>query len=298
MTVIEAELIMGGTELEDIIEQKTTYDAVTGEILSQTSKSVRTKRKAADYEFRAAITPAGLKDNRPFTFVKNRAAIGLQGLTNSDIGYLFFLSTYGNYRNELYISNTSNVPATVQDFVEETNKDIRTINKVFKKLIKTGYIEQKTKKVYNKEITVFVLENRIFTRGRKTHSNTIQSTKQFHETVQELFCINGASCLGWIVKLLPYIDRETNFLCHNPNREFDYDDLLPLSVADIANITGNSKKYVYEKLKYMRIKEYAVFAEIVTFGTSKKLKINPLVYCKIKGLPAATVLKDFTVQGV
>lgn len=151
-------------------------------------------------------------------------------ITPEDITKLFYLSTYVDY-NGFIIYEDSQMNKTTMMKILNIKK--RRFDTFFKRM---------------KDANIFIYENKIikintdyFIKGvitRDIHLNNnftrlyINSIRFIYENVN----ISSHSQLGIYFKLIPYIHRQRNLLCHNP--DCYEDDIKLMNVNELKNILG------------------------------------------------------------
>lgn len=93
----------------------------------------------------------------------------------------------------------------------------------------------------------------IFKRGRIKKSS-LKYQRLYIENIKKLYNITPTSKhkhLGYIFKLLPYINIEYNILCFNP-MEIDIDQIIPLSLEDFCKMINYSISHIDRLLDIYR----------------------------------------------
>ncbi|MGO3196046.1 hypothetical protein [Vagococcus salmoninarum] len=289
---------MTETKEQSIKVYSTIYDDITGEIVATTEpKPFKHKRQIEPSEKSATILKR--TDDRKFTSVRvNKFNNLIQELTAVQLGYMLLLSSYQRYDSGvLYKSEDAKLPLDVEDVAKVIGKTAETAQGVIKKLVDKTAITIITVEYGKKSYKGLKVNDQFFYRGKASTTEARGSIKQYIEEIRQVYAENGAAATGWLGKLIPHIDKQTNFLCHNPDREQQYEEFNAMSRTDLEKLTGTIKRDVAKRINGMKIHGYNVFAEVVTSGRHRKIKVNPLIYCRMSGDVRAAVLKDFTLAG-
>lgn len=269
---------MTETKEQSIKVYSTIYDDITGEIVATTEpKPFKHKRQIEPSEKSTTILKR--TDDRKFTSVRvNKFNNLIQELTAVQLGYMLLLSSYQRYDSGvLYKSEDAKLPLDVEDVSGIIGRTPETARGLIDKLISKSAVSVVYVKYKTREYQGFKVNDQFFYRGKASATEVRGSIKQYIEEIRQVYAENGAAATGWLGKLIPYIDRQTNFLCLNPDREHQYDDLEAMSRADLEKLTGTIKRDVAKRINGMEIHGYNVFAEVVTGGRYRKIKVNPLI---------------------
>ena len=115
---------------------------------------------------------------------------------------------------------------------------------------------------------------------KKVENNSV--TRTFKDTIKYLYRISDSKehkTLGYLVKLLPYVNRYSNTICFNTNKR-GKDDIKPLSLQDIVNILtpGSQTGYsVFKKLSKTYVHDELILLKIVG-GYEEFYVINPKLF--------------------
>ncbi|MFI3684267.1 hypothetical protein VBH15_04845 [Vagococcus fluvialis] len=282
---------------ERFIQYNTVVDTETGEHWKSEEKPFKQKRVIDPIEKPVTVPRRG--DGRTFTSIKLRQYSELiDRLSTTQLGHLLLLSSYQRYDTGiLYLDDQAKIPMSIVEISEVLCKSELTSKRLIKSLMDYEAIYE-VKVTYGKnEYEGFKVCNEFFYKGASPSRNeTLNSIKQYIEEIREVYVKNGAASTGWLSKLLPFVDRQTNFICFNPNREVLYEELDSMTRKDIEQATNAVKRDVSLRIRTMQIHGYMVFAEIVTGGGYRKIKLNPLIYNRMSGDVSRTVLKDFTIK--
>jgi hypothetical protein len=148
---------------------------------------------------------------------------------------LMYLSTYLGYKdNQLMI--TERKPMVKKDLKEVMQLKRSTFNGFYKEIIDGGYLLPIEGGLY--------LSTKHFDRGKLSKllspNKNYRFTKVFIEATRKLYLSteqNMHNCLGYIFKLIPYVNLQWNILCHNP-LEQDKKHIEPMTVGELCNKIG------------------------------------------------------------
>lgn len=236
-----------------------------------------------------------LDDNRKFFNVKLEAVKMLETVSNKKLGYAVLLATYLRYdSNVLFLKEKTNHPLQIDDFHIAIEKTARTGRAVFKELQETGILQttqyiSEQNKVFEDVVT---LNSDLFYRGSFMRGAGIKTAKAFIEVIRQLYAENDAAILGALFKLVPHIDKHTNFICINADRNPLTEDVKGMRMQQIADLVGISRQKARVLLLKSRYDGYSVIVQ--TRNASGLLyKLNPATFSKMSGSVKDTVLQDF-----
>lgn len=249
-------------------------DLVTGEILSDTHY-VRSHKQAAVYK--------QIKErkgrSRDFTFTDMECIKEvIKGIRSNHCGYLLFLQCFIDYEGKLV---TPSKVVMDKDAIQDALGLGRSAFYKFFKEMEDNHIIYEVGGVY-------YVNNKYHFKGSSTNQQVIKS---FTFKVRRLYKENRANDLGFIYKLLPFVHLKTNTICDNPY-EVELDRIRYLSKKGIEELTGESEKTVYNRLRRMKIDGEYVFAEI-RVGRERFYKINPFLFYRRQGEPDASLREIF-----
>lgn len=165
---------------------------------------------------------------------------------------------------------------------------------VFKELQETGILQttqyiSEQNKVFEDVVT---LNSDLFYRGSFMRGAGIKTAKAFIEVIRQLYAENDAAILGALFKLVPHIDKHTNFICINADRNPLTEDVKGMRMQQIADLVGISRQKARVLLLKSRYDGYSVIVQ--TRNASGLLyKLNPAIFSKMSGSVKDTVLQDF-----
>lgn len=182
------------------------------------------------------------RDKRHFTFTDMTTTKKLADyLPNRLAGYILILHPYIEYNTGALIKQgRSPKPLNINGIAEALGVTRRTAKTAVSDLKKYDVIEEK-------EGEAFYMNDRYHFRGAVAADNSKDLIKTFHTTLKALQSSAKPAELGVLYKLLPYVHRQSNFICKNPN-ETDPTKVIMLSGKSIAGIVGMSPKKARETL--------------------------------------------------
>lgn len=238
-------------------------------------------------------------DGREFSFSQDTSIRPLMAsLSVADIGRLAFLSTYARYDGILWTSRVASKPISTPKEIQ----NILGLSKVsyaealIQKALVCGILETATYKKEGEDVGCFVLNNNVFFKGRIPSKLRGKCTKQYLTGIRKVYQENTAGDTGWLVTLLPFLDKDTNILVNNPLRPLE-EKANPMSLQDLADVTGSSKQLISRRLNNMKICNYPVFECIRTEGKYTKYKMNPLVANKMSKDAEDAAIQEFSMRG-
>lgn len=129
-----------------------------------------------------------------------------------------------------------------------------------------------------------------FIKGKLDVSSSSEYQRLYIAVLRELYekiPVTQHKRLGYVLKMLPYLNFEFNILCHNP-MENAQDKILPMTVSEFCEIVGYDKTHAsdfakeYGKFTFTVKERKEVFCKFVFDGsdtTTAHIYINPrLVY--------------------
>lgn len=248
-------------------------DLDTGEV----SKEHYVRSRKQDVAYRRIVERQGRSPGFTFTDMENIKEV-INKIKDKHCGYLLYLQCFINYNGQL-VNESNNV----------MNKD--NIQEILG-LSRAAFIDFFSNMLKNKIIYevdgIFYINEKYHFKGRTTNTNVIKS---FTFKVKKLYNKRRANDLGFLYKLLPFIHYETNTICKNPY-EVDVGKIVYSPKKEIAEITGENEKTVYNRLRRMKIGKEFVFAEVRS-GRERFYKVNPFIFYRKSGEPDATLREIF-----
>lgn len=241
---------------------------------TQEQQDAYNKRKILD------ATIESSSERKHFNFQKRDKMKGVDSLlTLKQWGYFCVLSSYIDYNNMLKMTENSKVPMTQKEMrgiLKISKQDtLRTVLKVFKE---NKLLTEEKIIAYGTERTAYFLSNDLIFKKSVTSRKSVKNTaKVWVESVQELYEDSKVkpTDLGFIFRVIPYLNVHHNFLTHNPDEKDPTKDKA-ITQADLASILGIDKATVTKKIRQTKWNDMFVFA-IVTVNGVQSIKMNPLV---------------------
>lgn len=121
--------------------------------------------------------------------------------------------------------------------------DLQQILNISKKATYDFWREVKDRYITERDGDLFISEQANIFRGRLPKAQEPEIThyqKAYISAIRRLYratSIRKHKQLGYVFKLLPYINLEYNIFCKDPFIK-DIDDIMPLSVVDLCNLIG------------------------------------------------------------
>lgn len=195
---------------------------------------------------------------------------------------LIYLNTFVGYDNKLML--TERTPMKRKDLAKILNVSKSTISRFWKEVSPAYITESDSGLIFSNNI--------IFKRGSiKTTKGYVQYQKFYINGIRKLYEAterNNHRQLGYLFKLLPFINLEYNMLCYNP-LETAIEKIELISIADFCKMIGydiahlNKLMYIYRSIQFDVGGRYERFCAITYDGVNKnnaKIFVNPhILYC-------------------
>ena len=173
-----------------------------------------------------------------FYFVQKQAPFS--NLSPESLTRLVYLNTYMNYENKLMFSERT--PIKSADLPALLGVSASTVSRFLKEVCPAYLTEQEDGLIFT--------NNNIFKRGR-LGKGTEAHQKFYIEGIRKLYNTSARRNdrqLGYLFKLLPYINIEYNLICRNP-LETDIKKIELISVAEFCEMVGYDVAHVNKLLK-------------------------------------------------
>ena len=195
---------------------------------------------------------------------------------------LIYLNTFVGYDNKLML--TKRTAMKRKDLAGVLNVSKSTVSRFWKEVSPTYITESDSGLIFSNNI--------IFKRGSiKTSKEYVQYQKFYINGIRTLYEATERSNhrqLGYLFKLLPFINLEYNMLCYNP-LETAIEKIELISIADFCKMIGydiahlNKLMYIYRSIQFEVGGRYERFCAITYDGVNKnnaKIFVNPhILYC-------------------
>jgi len=238
---------LADTETGEIIEihEGDTFKIVSTEQKQAIEKSIKNKQLNEDMK-------EWNKELGGFVFILfkygDKIFSQLPELIQEDITKLFYLAVFVDYEGVLVYNNEHMTRRTMQRLIGISREKFSLF---FNKLIKLNILSQNSNIIkINKDI---ILKGEIEKSIKSNYNYTrlyINSIRYLYENVS----IRKHKQLGAYFKLIPYIHRQQNTLCWNPDSYVN--DINLMSVKELKNILGyheDSIKRLTDKLKETKL---------------------------------------------
>lgn len=195
---------------------------------------------------------------------------------------LIYLNTFVGYDNKLML--TKRTAMKRKDLTGVLNVSKSTVSRFWKEVSPAYITESDSGLIFSNNI--------IFKRGSiKTSKEYVQYQKFYINGIRTLYEATERSNhrqLGYLFKLLPFINLEYNMLCCNP-LETAIEKIELISIADFCKMIGydiahlNKLMYIYRSIQFEVGGRYERFCAITYDGVNKnnaKIFVNPhILYC-------------------
>lgn len=201
------------------------------------------------------------------------------GLSPETVTRLIYINTFVGYDNKLML--TERTPMKRKDLAEVLNLSKSTISRFWREVSPKYIIENDSGLIFTSSL--------YFKKGLiKNKTEHIRCQKIYIKGVRKLYKTtkrNNHRQLGYLFKLLPFINVEYNLLCYNP-LETDIEKLQLVSIADFCKMIGydivhlNKLLYIYKSIRFDVGGKYERFCTIIHDGVNRnnaKICINPHV---------------------
>lgn len=274
-----------------------TVDSETGELVQ-----VEQFRHSVMHTERNITVFYKKSEDDPRTFLNVRLAafpVLVDKLSCPLLGHAVVLASFMKYDGCLYQYESSRYPLEKKELAEAMGVSQRTLSRTLTQLKANDVLHEVALTIYGRECKAFKMNPVFFYRGKYERKGKAGTTaKVFAETIRQLYTESGAAKTGFFCKLLPYLDKELNVICRNPNRNPEYELAKPLGVVEISEVTGIAVGRVTDYLRSMSYENKCAFAKLSAgAGTGRKLLIilNPELAARTKGLPTDAIMKYFDV---
>lgn len=212
-----------------------------------------------------------------FFFVHNNS--NFSDISPATLTRLIYLNTYLDYENNQLMLG-KNVPMY--------RKDLINILGISKAATSRFWNEVSPEYITESEIGLIFTNNNFFLRGKldkSQKSDFYRYRKFFINGVRKLYKSTDTSNhkhLGYIFKMLPYINIEYNVLCYNPLETY-YEKISLMTLKDFCEIIGYNVNNIGRLLsiyKHIRFHDGERFCKFVNDGINRiesEIFINPRV---------------------
>lgn len=104
-------------------------------------------------------------------------------------------------------------------------------------------------------------------------------TKLHIDVVRELykrFLPHGHKTLSYLFRVLPYVNRQHNILCHNPLEE-KYSKIRPMTAKEFCNLIGYGPAHLSRLMQQLESMKFFTYGQVIK-QTDGKIFVNPNLY--------------------
>lgn len=196
-------------------------------------------------------------------------------LMPQDMSRLIMLATYATYDGILMKTERTSMKKADMKSILKLNKD--NYNRFFSKLIKLNILKEQEDRL--------ILNNDYFVKGKLKKGQV--ATRLYREEIRYVFNsveVKHIKKLGYFFMLIPYVHRELNIVCKNPD-EKSHDLINAMTAVEFAEVIGynvsNIRKLMSDLIKIKTVSGESIIGVFLT--ESFKLKnarilINPSVF--------------------
>lgn len=256
------------------MERINAVDTETGDVIEYIrldyGDRVITKKQQEAYNYMVKS-----KNNSNFVFAifeRCEPYMNKDGFRPQDVTRLIMLSTYTNYNGRLmYTQRTLMDKSIMKEVLREKSNE--RFNKFYSLLIDLDILIRKNDGLY--------MSNKYFFKGESGGRTDI--SRMFIKEIRDLFntvSVTDLKRLGYIYRLLPFLSKEYNIICKNPE-EIILDNIIPIPKHELTDILGIDRTTLFRTLKsisQIRVNgEYLFGWFTIGDGIDIKLIINPKI---------------------
>lgn len=187
-----------------------------------------------------------------------------------------YICTYGDYNNVLTYNRRDMMVSECKDLFGLSEKPNREI---YNSLVDNGLLIIDGKKIK--------INPKYYIRGTIQDYDT-PFTRVFNQGVRDLYTkanYREHKALGHFVPLLPYVNKYTNIVCHNPE-ESNINNLMPLNlsqVADLFEVNQSNSNRLKHSLLDITVNNVPILGYFTREFNHEMLKcfiVNPYVFYK------------------
>lgn len=248
-------------------------------------------------------------------YLKLKEQNELRRLSNKDLGKFFFISNDEDFKDLLpqtvtrliYLNTYTHFGDNKLMLTERTpmeRKDLAKILGVSKAVVTKFWKEVNPKYIQEQDDGLIFTSTDIFIKRKLNQRGKYNPYQKFYingiRTLYKATNISNHKHLGYIFKMLPFINLEYNVLCKNP-MEKDLDKIQFLSLAEFCNVIGynisqlNRLLNIYKNITFDVKGKQEIFCAFAYSGLDRKTSrifVNPHIlysgtnYNKVKVLGA------------
>jgi hypothetical protein len=245
-------------------------DRSTGELIDMDKFYLRSRK--SDEAFRRIKETQ--TDNRHFSFANmdNIPEI-IQLLSNVHCGYLLILQSYVEFC-------TGKIKISRKQMPKALGKSEATFKRFWSVVCDNGIISNNNGEYYMNERYHF----RQRTKSQRVIKIFFTPLKQLREVLQP-------AELGFIYKLLPFVDYSTNMICCDPTAYSE--DIRFLNKTQIASLVGMEQKKAFKILDKLRDARVIVETPNRNNKRDRSYTLNPYVFYRKSGKPDESLHRLF-----
>ena len=219
-------------------------------------------------------------------------------LTPQTVAKLVMLCTYLNYNGRFQRSEKTTIK----------KNDLQKILAISKQAVYDFWREVKGRYIIERDGNLYISDKANIFRGKLPKTQEPEVThyqKAYINAIRKLYNVTSIrkhKQLGYVFKLLPYINLEYNIFCKDPFIK-EIDDIMPLSVIDLCNLIGYNVSQSARLLKELQVLTFEhnhrteFLISYVDNGTnspqSKMLFVNPHILYNGSNFQKVEVLGAF-----
>lgn len=220
------------------------------------------KRRAAKQKYE------GRKERFIFNVMGNMNYVS-GALTSAQCGYLLVLSTYINYDGLLVTSERDGEPIDRNAMLT-----VLGLRETQRSTLSEFLVACENYGIMRETSDGFIISDGFHFRGKASDDNVARSliTK-----LREMASENKPEHLGFIYKLIPYINKYSNSICANPNEQIP-SKRGKLNRKQVAEVAGVTPSYVSRITSTMIYNGKSVFAKVSTATEGTFYMLNPTIF--------------------
>lgn len=203
----------------------------------------------------------------------------LPSLTKQDIARMLYLATFIKYESNRLQSDNGRKHYTKKDLEEMLSMSTKRFNEFFSRLENENVIQEiETGETYiNPTIAYYGSK-----KSNPYDISDFQHTRLFKDTVRELYQEFKGRRLGQlsvIYSVLPFLNFQSNIICHNPDETSDK-LVKPMELKELADLLGyDNSSRLKQTLNRIKVRNEPVFGffENPHDRRSYRIVVNPRV---------------------
>jgi hypothetical protein len=266
--------------------RKTAVDPETGQFgyfYPQISEEEKRRLQGKQAQRRAYKKKISRHAEEPFTIADMKGTMELTSkIKTNHAGYLLVLQTYATFDGILRLNHKKRM----------SKKDVQDALKLSRNTFDRFWDAMADLDILREENGHVILDDKVHYKGRPKGD----FVRCFPHNIRQLYQEGApAAELGFLYKLIAFINIETNALCNNPG-EMDPEHIDVLTISDIVEIVGVNRNSVSTRIRTMKIGGHTVFAKLIREG-KEHILVNPSVLWRKPGDPSSDMMKLFKIPG-